>query len=159
MCLDSVRGWSATSSGPWGPPRRRSGVPGPPLSGGGRTSRSGFSAGSQRREGVRTLSQRKALASPRPREGLALGKLTGEFTDSRRERGLSFVRVFVGMVCRWRKRASWMLNTRRCGLWFWGTSRCSGLQPLGPPHRPWPRPPLNLGRGVLRSPLPAWGSS
>lgn len=66
----------------------------------------GFLWGVRGERGVRTLSQCKATASPRPREGLALEKLTGQFTDSRRERGLSFVRVFVGMVGRWRKRAS-----------------------------------------------------
>lgn len=65
-----------------------------------------FLRGVREERGVRTLSQRKAPASLRPREGLALRKLTEDFTDSRRERGLSSVRVFAGMVCRWRKRAS-----------------------------------------------------
>lgn len=91
----------------------------------------GFLRGVREERGVRTLSQCKAPASPRPREGLALGRLTEELTDSWRERGLSSVRVFAGMVCRGRKRASRMLSTRQCGLWFWGPAGAQAFSHWG----------------------------
>ena len=47
-----------------------------------------------REEGSGTLSQRKAQASPRPRKGLGLGRLTEGFTDLRRDYGFSFVLHF-----------------------------------------------------------------
>ena len=155
MCLDSVRGWSATSSGPWGPPRRRSGVPGPPLSGGGRTSRSGFSVGSQRRE-----RGQDTVTAQGPSQPAAQGRPGSRETDravhrfKERTRALLCSR-FCGNGVQMEKAC--FLNGQHQTMWtlVLGTSRCSGLQPLGPPHRPWPRPPLSLGRGVLCSPLPA----
>lgn len=107
-----------------------------------------------REEGSGTLPQHRAQVSPRPGKGLALGRLTEGFTDSRRDCGFSFVLHFCRNGVQMEEAC--FLNAQHQTMWplVLGARRCSSLQPLGPPCGPWARPPLNLA-GAPGSPLPA----